>query len=78
MMKQLRSLLAPAVLTLALAATAVAGDGIIHTGNTAPPPTSFVTDDAAAGGETTQGEATALDLTVEAALNCLQGTFTLF
>jgi hypothetical protein len=80
-MRQLQSLLASAVLTLALAGTAAAGDGIIHTGLTPPPPpatTSSVADETASGGEATEGDATALDLVVEAALNCLHGTLALF
>jgi hypothetical protein len=80
-MRQLQSLIASAVLTLALAATTAAGDGIIHTGLTPPPPpatTSSVTDETPSEGEATEGETTALDLVVEAALNCLQGALTLF
>ena len=83
MMRQFQSLLASAVLIVALTATAAAGDGIIHTGLTPPPPpppatTSSVADETPSEGEATEGEATTLDLVVEAALNCIQGALTLF
>jgi hypothetical protein len=85
-MKRFQSLLASFVLTFvltsALAASAAAGDGIIHTGSPAPSPTpstgSSVTDEGPVEGETAEGEATTFDLILEAALDGLYGTLTLF
>lgn len=82
-MKRFQSLLASFILVVALAASAAAGDGIIHTGNPAasptPPPANQTSDtgDVVFEGETAAGETTALDLFFEAAFDCLYGTFSL-
>jgi hypothetical protein len=84
-MKRFQSLLASFVLVFALAATAAAG--IIHTGHSAvpqpsPTPTpstqSTAADEWTAVGETDGGETIMLDYVLEAALDCLHATFTLF
>ena len=81
-MKRFQSLLASFVLVFVLAAPAAAG--IIHTGGPAatPPPPPPSVDESAVRGVvevgTDEGESTTLDLVVEAALDCLQATFTLF
>ena len=81
-MKCFPSLLASFVLAFALAAPAAAGDGIIHTGSPAsmPPPATpgVVADADPLGGEPAADETTALDLVVEAALDCLHATLALF
>lgn len=82
-MKRFQSLLASFVLTVALAASAAAGDGIIHTGSPTasptPPPANQTSDtgDGVVETETAEGETTALDLFFEAAFDCLSGAFTL-
>lgn len=82
-MKRFQSLLASFVLAVALAASAAAGDGIIHTGNPAASPTptpANQTGDTVVvvfEGETAEGETTALDLFTEAAFDYLYGAFTL-
>jgi type 1 fimbria pilin len=84
-MKRFQSLLASFVLVSALAATAAADGGTIHTGGAAvpqpkptPTPQSIVADDGTVEGAEGMGEPTTLDLVVEAALDCLHAAFTLF
>ena len=82
-MKRFQSLLASFDLLSALAARAAAGDGTIHTGSPAvplptPSPESIVVDDGSGEGLPVEGEPTTLDLVVEAALDSLYVTLTLF
>ncbi len=74
-MKRLQSLLASFVLTVAFAVSTSAG--IIHTGSPEPPPPPPSQSNTADEGAV-EDETTALDLFLEAALDCLHGTVTLF
>ena len=82
-MKRFQSLLAAFVLAFALAASAAAGDGTIHTGSPitpmpTPTPGNIVVDDGPVKDATGGGEPIKLGLVVEAALDCLHAAFTLF
>ena len=82
-MRQLQRFFAAALLVFTLAFSTAAHDGIIHTGCTEPVPPppatgSSVAAEEPAGDVTVEGETTAVDAVVEAALACLSNVLALY
>jgi hypothetical protein len=77
-MKNLQRLFALVIFTFLLSISVLAGDGIIHTWVTEPPPPPVATSNASATEGIIQIGATSTDPVAEVALSLLQGVLALF